>query len=122
MVQTLNNQYKERFGKEPDNQRDLCYFLGDSGVYQSWSATSNRIPAFRRSNHAFTWFPHHRRWMMAVDKLTALGFPVSRQHAAQAGVHPIPVKDFRRASTLAGNFANVAVVELVGLMCFGKRY
>lgn len=123
-VSKMSDTYRERFGSEPETNPNLCFFLGDSASYCTWSAASNKLPTFRRMNHGLYWFPHHRRWMMAVDKLAALGFPTSKPYADAMCVMPVPIRDAKRSSTLSGNcmhLANVALIELVGLVCFGKR-
>ena len=69
------------------------------------------------------WNSHAKRWMTPVDKLAALGFPVTRGCADILQVPPLPVLDPLRADAICGNsmhFANSSVVMLLALPCFGK--
>ena len=63
-------------------------------------------------------------WMVPVEKLSALGFPVTKDTAVAMGVPMLPVADYLRASSVAGNsfhFSTAAVVQLVALSCYRMR-
>ena len=123
-VAKLDAAFEERFGENPNDVDDLCYFLGDNPDYSyTWSAISKKLPCFRM-NSGLMWFPKYKRFMTTVDKLTAVGMPVCAKYADALTVHPLGVKDLHRADTLVGNMmslASVTLMQLVALCCFGKK-
>ena len=60
--------------------------------------------------------------MAGIDKLAALGWPVTPQTAQNMGTLPLPCRDTKRAAAVAGNamhLGNAGVVLLTALACFG---
>ena len=103
---------------------DLVVHLGDNPENRLiWSAHSGRIPTLRRGSGKL-YSPFLQRWMVPVEKLSALGFPVTKDTAVAMGVPMLPVADYLRASSVAGNsfhFSTAAVVQLVALSCYRMR-
>ena len=123
-VMKLDAAFVERFQSDPNETDDLVYFLGDNPDYcHTWSAISQRVPCFRMNN-GLMWFPKFKRFMTAVDKLTAVGMPVCPKYAEALAVHPIGVRDPHRADMLSGNMmslSSVTIMQLVALSSFGKK-
>lgn len=74
-VQGYTEAYEERYpGHKAIDNPNLCYFLGDNPTHmKTWSATSGRVPTFRRNAASGKfWFPHHRRWMTNSEKPLSL--------------------------------------------------
>ena len=122
-VRGLNALYLKRHGKRASEDPDLCYFLGDSLAYRTWSATSRKVPTFRmNSKTGKFWFPMFDRWATARERLSLMGFPVVPHMAAPMMVGVYPAADVRRASDVCGNsmqFNNAAMMQLIALSCFG---
>ena len=70
-VAALNREYHSRYRKPASEEASLVYFLGDSATFtKTWSATSKRLPTFRRNAACGKfWFPSKRRWMTNKEKL-----------------------------------------------------
>ena len=102
----------------------FVFYLGDNPENRrTWSAHSGKLPTFR-VGRGLHWSASARRWLVAREKLAALGFPCDSASAAAMGVPEIPIKCTKRASAVAGNamhFGSVAVAQLVTLCCFAKR-
>ena len=116
-------EYRCRFGTDPAQDPDLVFFLGDTAAYRTWSATSKRIPTYRRNGGKY-WFPHHRRWLTAADKLSSLGFPINAESAGILGLTPLPLLDTLRASSICGNamhLSNTMIMVLLAVSCFGPN-
>ncbi|CAE7835498.1 unnamed protein product [Symbiodinium sp. CCMP2592] len=115
VVEKLSRKYEEMFGTPAESDRDLVFFLGDSAEWCTWSATSRKIPTFRRNaGSAKYWFPCEKR-------LTALTFPVRSPVGQAAGLPVLQAMDVKRASQLAGNAMALQVaglVQMVALSCF----
>ena len=123
-VRKLRGDYRKIFKKAPDDDPDLFFYLGDNPENRrTWSAHSGKLPTFR-VGRGLHWSASARRWLVAREKLAALGFPCDSASAAAMGVPEIPIKCTKRASAVAGNamhFGSVAVAQLVTLCCFAKR-
>ena len=123
-LQSYERAYREDFGREPSSDPDLVVFLGDNGrSWKTWSARSGSIPTFRRnSKTGLFWSPYLKRFMIAREKLAAMGWPVTEHMARSMCCNVIPSKDVLRAADLAGNamsFTTVGVAQLLALGCFG---
>ena len=72
-IRELSVEYRRRFNKKPEDDADLCFFLGDDpGFSRTWSAVSKKVPTFRRNSSAGkTWYPRARRWLTPAEKLLA---------------------------------------------------
>ena len=124
-LEGYKQEYVKRWGGSPENDQDAIFFLGDNVKFSyTWSCTSGAIPTFRR-NSGFYWSPHRKRWMVAADKLAALGFPVSQDVANMLQIpQPLPLLDPSRGSSVCGNamhLSNCTVVFLLAITCFGPR-
>jgi hypothetical protein len=119
MARAYELQYNEPATSNPN----LCFFLGDSSEYCTWSATSNRIPCFRMADGLF-WFPKHGRFMVPADKMAALSMPTNAAYADVLGLPPLPVADRARCISHLGNcmhFTTVALIELIALISFADK-
>ena len=119
----LADSYRQQFGEAAVSNKDLVFFLGDNADYQTWSATSNKIPCFRMAGGLF-WYPYFGRFMVPADKMAALALPTNDEYAAVMGVPKLLVTDNLRCIAHLGNcmhFSTVALVELVTLVSFGER-
>ena len=117
------NEYVKRFRKLPEQDRNAVFFLGDNTEYSlTWSCHSGALPTFRR-NSGFFWSCYHKRWMVAADKLSSLGFPTTQQLADILEIpDPLPLLDPTRAHSVCGNamhLTNCMVVYLLAISCFG---
>ncbi|CAE8617905.1 unnamed protein product [Polarella glacialis] len=122
--QQYDSEYYRRFGKRPATNPDLCYYLRDEPSWSlTWSATSKRIPTYRTGSGKM-WFPFYNRFIVSRDILASMGFPVSQSVALAMGVPQVPMRDPKRAGDLAGNAMHLTscfMVQICGLVCFGKR-
>lgn len=123
-ISAFKKIYKKTFtGHAAQSDKNLFMYLGDNTSNRlTWSATSGRIPTLRMSGGRM-WSEHAKRWMTGRDKLSSLGFPVTPEVSESMGVPELPVRDIKRASSIAGNamhFASVTVVQLLALACFKK--
>ena len=122
-IRILSDHYRKVKKSPPEKDENLVMFLGDSAENRkTWSGTSGKVPTLRR-NCGLMWLPAKRRWMTGKEKLASLAFPINQEAARSMGVIPIPVKDTRRASRIAGNalnFSSITVVQLVALCCHVK--
>ena len=122
-VTILRNDYRRLFNSSPDEDSDLFFYLGDNPKNRrTWSARSRKLPTFR-VGRGLHWNAKARRWLVAREKLAALGFPCDSASARAMGVPEIPIRCTKRASAVAGNamhFGSVAVAQLVTLCCFAK--
>ena len=119
---TLDKKYRELAGQNAENDIDLCYFLGDSADYQTWSYHSGRIPTMRLNNGLF-WWPALKRFSIPKEKLLFLGMPVDHVLTQSLGVPCLGATEVDRAAVLAGNamhLGNVALIELLTFSCFGE--
>ena len=123
-LKAYKSAYWKQFGLDPNLDPNLVVFLGDNGTqWKTWSATSGQIPTFRRNcKTGLFWCPYLQRYMVAREKLAALGWPVSQCMAQAMRTNPIPTQDVIRAADLAGNamhFCSVGCAQLLALSCFG---
>ncbi|CAK8995798.1 unnamed protein product [Durusdinium trenchii] len=104
-LETYKRLYEEEYAGCATDNPDLVVFLGDNpNCWRTWSAKSKSIPTFRRnSKTGLMWCPYLRRFMVAREKLAALGWPVSELLAANMQCKPVPAQDILRAADLAGN-------------------
>ncbi len=113
-------EYFSRFGKSPQSDPNLAVFLGDNPEWSvTWSAISQRIPSFRL-NTGKMYFPYFHRWMCHSEKLAAFGFPVHDDLSSEMGRPSLPIKDERRAASLAGNCMCLPVVTVVTLVALAS--
>ncbi|CAE7028680.1 unnamed protein product [Symbiodinium natans] len=120
-VASYTAKYEARFRRRAADDPDLVFFLGDTARWCTWSACSRKIPTFRRGSGKF-WYPASRRWLVASEKLAALGFPGTAASAAVLGLHVLPVTDPLRADSVYGNsmhFSNCQLMMLLAVTCFG---
>ena len=122
-VHNYTDLYKQKFNVDPATDPNAMFFLGDNTRYSvTWSSTSGAIPTFRRVDGKF-WIPFRKRWLVASEKMAALGFPVTTEVAHALGLkEPLPSMDASRGVSVCGNsfhFANSAVVMLLAVSCFG---
>ncbi|CAE7811005.1 unnamed protein product [Symbiodinium sp. CCMP2592] len=111
----VRQRYRNVFQRRAASDPDLVVHLGDNPENRLiWSAHSGKIPTLRRGSGKL-YIPFLQRWMVPVEKLSALGFPVTKDTAIAMGVPMLPVVDHLRASSVAGNsfhFSTAAVVQL----------
>ena len=123
-VVLLSDHYMTKYGQDPTDAADLCFYLGDNPTYAvTWSAESMKVPCFRNSNGLY-WIPSKKRWVTLREKLACLGLPVDPVYSQAMGVPPLLCRDAHRAASLIGNsmhLSSVALVTLVGLVSFGKK-
>ena len=124
--QALDVKYHQKKGVPPESDTQLVYFLGDSASYgASWSATSQRIPTFRRNaSSGVFWLPACRRFLTQKERLVAMGWPCCKEVARSLQVPLFGASDVRRASDLLGNamhYQSAAILQLVALSCFGPN-
>ena len=124
VVKELDAAFRSTFRGEPGESPDLSYFFGDNPAFsKTWSATSGRLPCFRR-NGGFYYHRKTGRIMTAVDKLTALGWPTVQEVSDNMMTTCVPLLDPKRGELMAGNamlLGNAGIVLLVGLTCFKKK-
>ena len=124
VLQAACRRYRLNFRRDPHKDENLFVFLGDSSARLSWSAVSKKLPTLRR-NTGKLWHVPSRRWLTGRERLSTLGFPVDESTARAMGVSkPMPARCSKRAALLAGNamhLGNVAVMQLLGLVSFGRR-
>ena len=122
VARVLDQEYQRIYKKQPREQLDLVYFLGDNPSFsRTWSARG-RLPCFRR-NTGFYLQRATGRVMTSVDRLTALGWPTTEGIASNMLTTCLPTLDTRRGELMAGNamaLGNVSIVILVGLSCFKR--
>jgi hypothetical protein len=123
-IEILDSEYAARFSKDPGENDDLVYFLGDNAAARKvWSAVSGKLPTFRTNNGKY-WMRKRKRWLCPREKLAALGWPVTPDVASAMGVPMVPVRDAKRAESIAGNCMHLStstVILFVALSCFGPR-
>ena len=74
-VVLLSDHYMTKYGQDPTDAADLCFYLGDNPTYAvTWSAESMKVPCFRNSNGLY-WIPSKKRWVTLREKLACLGLP-----------------------------------------------
>ena len=116
-------EYRKRYRVSPNADQNLVVYLGDNfRNRKTWSGTSGRIPTFRTGGGLMWWFAAARP-MTQRERLATLAFPVTASAATAMGVPELPVRDRKRAASIAGNsmnFATVAIVQLVALASFRK--
>lgn len=122
-LKNYTDEYVRRFGQNPETDPNAMFFLGDNTRFSyTWTCTSNAISTFRRQSGKF-WVPRLKRWLVAIDKLTALGFPTTAEAASTLGLRqPLPVSDPSRGHSVCGNsfhLTNCAVILLLAMTCFG---
>ncbi|CAE7232731.1 unnamed protein product [Symbiodinium sp. CCMP2592] len=114
-LRMVQHRYREVFRTKAALDPDLVVHLGDNPQNRlTWSAHSGRIPTLRKGSGKM-YNPFLKRWMVPVEKLSALGFPVTKDTAIAMGVPMLPVADYLRAAAVAGNsfhFSSAAVVQL----------
>ena len=119
----LDEYYRVRFQELPSENIDLCYFLGDSEDYRSWSAVSHQIPTYRmNSKSGLYWLPSRRRWLTTKERLVSMGFPVTPEQSACLDVPCLGSQDTVRAGDMLGNamhFQVSGIMQLIALSCFG---
>lgn len=122
-VWALNQKFRRKYGKNPEAEENLVYHLGDSSDYCSWSASSQQIPTFRvGSKSSLYWLPKYGRFLTSKEKLTAMGWPVTKELAVSQGIPLFGAKDTKRATDLVGNgmhWQTAGIFQLVSLSCFG---
>ena len=120
----LDRRFRQRFGREPAKDPNLIYYLGDNVSFAvTWSAVSGAIPCFRARGGKY-WHRKSRRWLVAVERMAAMGFPVNEDQARVMGVSPVPSMESTRVGKVLGNsfhYTNAAVVLLCALCCFGRQ-
>ena len=123
-MKVYRHMFKKRRSTSPAADKNLIVFLGDNPQKRLvWSLYSGKMPTFRR-NTGLLWSFALRRWVTPSERLATLGFPVSAEMARAMGVPPLPVRDPRRASKMAGNGMHLAcltVVQMIALrlLCSG---
>lgn len=122
-VKSAGRIYKRRFCAAPTSDQNLIVHIGDNPKkYLCWSGVSKRIPTLRLASGKY-WHYASRRWLTTREKLASLGLPVSPGCALSMSVPILPVKDWRRALTLAGNsmhLGNILMVSMIALACCRK--
>lgn len=125
-MMALDDQYRLMYGRDPKQDPNLVYHLGDSPQYRAWSANSKMIPCYRLgSKSSIYWLPALQRSMTGREKLTSMGFPVSRQAAHALDVPVLGAQDPQRCSDFTSVLGNsmhlqtAGVMQLVALSCFG---
>ena len=122
-VRNYTDHYKKKFNADPAADPNAVFFLGDNTRFSvTWSCTSCAIPTFRRADGKF-WIPSKKRWLVASEKMAALGFPVTMEVSHALGLkEPLPAIEASRGVSVCGNsfhFSNSAVVMLLAMTCFG---
>ena len=123
-VKLLQQHFYQTRRRRAEHDRDLVAFLGDSFSYsKTWSATSGKIPTFRRNaKSGVFWSFRHRRFLTSKEKLLCMGWPVLDYVAREMQVPTIPALDIQRAADMSGNgmhFGVVALMQMIALTCFG---
>jgi len=123
LIRQLDTAYELQFNKKPQDDVDLIYFLGDRFEFaKTWSATSRQVPCYRKNTGRYV----HRAsmtFMAPQDKLSSLGWPVTKAIAEEMGCTPVPSLDVKKADTMCGNSVHLSVatiVLLVATSCFGR--
>ena len=122
LVAGLDSAYFNKFHKRPTDP-NLVYFLGDSLEWKSWSATSGKLPTFRRQSGLYLQRAK-AKLLTPYDKLAAFGWPTSKEAAEALGVNIFPCLDLNRADSHTGNgmhLGNCGIAILVGISCFGRK-
>ena len=117
-------KYMEKYGGVAATDRDLVFFLGDNpDVRCTWSASSGSLPTQRlNARTGKYWLPSLRRWLVARERLAAMGWPVTEELAKAMQCPVVPTRDVLRSALLSGNamhFNTVALAQLIALACFG---
>ena len=125
LIHQLDAAYRLQYGLEPNRSESLVYFLGDRFEFsKTWSAHSGRIPTYRKNSAKYL----HRASMTfytGKDKLSSLGWPVTKSLADNMLTTPLPSMEPDRSDFLCGNsmhVANCSIVMMVALCCFGYRH
>ena len=82
-------------------------------------ATEAGLPTFRRQSSSRMWSPARRRWLLPVEQALAMGYPVTQDAAAAAGL-PVDTALQARPGAAVGNamrVANLGSVLLTALAC-----
>ena len=122
-LRSYEESYEIEYGASAVSDHNLICFLGDNGTtWKTWSARSNQIPTLRRnSKSGLFWVPSLGRFMVAREKLCALGWPIDQSMSRSMLTDPVPTQDILRAADLAGNamhFTTCANAQLLALTCF----
>ena len=120
MIKDLNKEYRKRWKRNPQQDKNLIYYLGDNASRKCWSGTSGKNPTLRMAG-GLMWNVSKSRIMTGKEKLLSLGFPVNLSTAESMKVPLLPCKDVKRCGSIAGNAMNwnsIAVVQLVALVSF----
>ena len=120
----LDGRYFLKFGKRPDDDQALVYYLGDNASYgSSWSAVSGKLPTFRlNSKTGLFWLPGHKRFLTSKERLAAMGWPCVLEVAEELDVPLFGATDHKRASDLLGNsmhWQSAGILQMIALTCFG---
>ena len=122
----LDDRYEQKFHESSKTNPNLVYGLGDNADYQSWSASSGKIPTYRLSTTSSRyWLPYHQRWMTAKERLVSMGWPVCPAMSHAMDVPLIGALDPKRAFDLIKVLGNsmhlqsTGVLQLIALTCFG---
>ena len=119
----LDNKYFLRTGEDSRTSKNLVYNLADSGDWQSWSASSGKVPTYRLNQRSSKyWLPSLGRWMTSKERLVSMGFPVCREVASAMQSPIIGAADAKRASDLLGNcmhFQSCGIFQLIALSSYG---
>ena len=119
----LDQKYLQRYSRMPATNKNLCYFLGDTAQYCTWSAVSQKIPTYRMNSRLSKyWLPAFGRWMTCKERLCSMGFPCTVEIADTMQVPLLGAKDSWRAADLLGNamhFTTSGIMQLIALCCFG---
>jgi hypothetical protein len=123
----MERMWQEQTGSDPQMDPECVMNLGDSAHkdngWITWSM-SGSISTLRR-NVGMLWLPFFKRWILARERLAALGYPTYGTLASIAGVDTVELPDkIASVKSLGGNAMNVAcvgTVTLVVLSCFKLR-
>jgi len=120
VIKTLNKDYRRRFSKDPREDKELVYYLGDNATRKCWSGVSKKLPTLRMAG-GLMWYVCENRFMTGREKLASLGFPITEKSAKMMGVTQLQVTDPKRCSKIAGNcmhWSCIGIVQLTALASF----
>ena len=126
-MQRCEDEYTERYNKNPKNDPNLVIFLGDDAVSFNitWSAVSGAIPTYRNNaKHGLFWSPYRSRFLTSREKLASMSWPVVQPIADGLGTPLLPTLDIVRAGDMAGrgmHLVSVTTQQVVALACFGPK-
>ena len=111
VVAWCDDEYWQKFRRDPRDDPDLFYFLGDNPWARRCFSAQGVLPTLR-TNAGLLWSPCRARWMTARERMACVGCPVCPDLAEAAGVPEWRPPPGVPVNQLVGNATHAAVVTL----------